>query len=202
MNNRTIGISILVLVAIIAAAAAVHVATSDDGGDEHPSTSDANPLESDISELPIGSELVFETAGTYANVYGTYELYGKETYTVISKTSSSISFEVHGTVYAEHNGYSTVFSRSNGDVKSWDLADDHEPSEPGQLSTVFGTVDVKVVDWELQENAGGFVITDLGSTQYWTDTGYGVMQSMNYSIDSTNEVVMVTKTLTSVSVAD
>ena len=207
MNNKILGTALVLVIVIAVAAVAIYASGTDETGD-HPETPDTpdipatTPLDRDISELPLGSELIFETTGSYTNAYGSYELSGEETYTVISKTSSLITFEVNGTVYAKLNGQQIIFSQSNGDVKTWDLTDDHEPSEKGVLSTEFGIVDVKIVDWVLPENAGGFKITNLGSTQFWTDTGYGVKQSMNYSIDSTGEVTMVTKTLTSIVESD
>lgn len=200
-SKTTVAVVAVIVIVVIAAAAAALALGSGDGGDsgtDAPDTPTENPLMNDLTELDIGDELVFDVSGSYANRYASYTIDGTETYTVIGKTSDSVTFEVNGTTYAKSGSQSVVFSQSNGDVKTWNMPDPDQPHEDGVLDTPYGPVDVMIVDFDLPDTAAGYRVTDLGSYQYWTETGFGVKQSMNYSIDSTNEVTKVTKTLVSV----
>ena len=202
MNGKTATaiVAMIFVVVIVATAAALTLGSGDggDGGSDTPETPTENPLMNDLTDLDIGDELMFDVSGSYTNRYASYTIHGEETYTVIGKTSDSVTFEVNGTTYASSGGQSIVFSRSNGDVKTWDMPDPDQPHEDGVMDTPYGPMDVMIMDFDLLDTSAGYRITDLGSYQYWTETGFGVKQSMNYSVDSTNEVTKVTKTLTSV----
>lgn len=205
MESKTIGLifASLVTMVIIVAAAFVLMGDGNEPSDtpEQNQTPETNPIDIYIGDLPIGSTMTFETSGTYTYGSYVYTLSGTEEYKVISKTSASISFEVNGTIYASYGGQKITFSKSNGDIKTWDLTDKHEPSEKGVLETSFGVVNVKKVVWNLPSKVGDIKITDLGSSQFWSESGYGLKQMMNYT-SNTGESVKSTKTLIDIEVKE
>lgn len=207
MNVKVLLAVSTAIVAVVVICAALVIVGGDDEN-EVPVTPDIvdpidpiNPMDTNLSDLPIGSVLKWEVSGTYTSRGIVYDLTGDETYEVVSKDSKSISFKVNGIHYAVYGSWKQVISKSNDDIKTWDLTDDHTPYEVGELDTEFGVQKVKVVDWIIPDTTAGYKITNQGSKQYWGyDNGFGLLQRMAYSIDSTGEVVFETKTLVSVEI--
>ncbi len=170
MNSKTTATVVAVIVVIVIVTTAIALALgSGNGGDSEmdtPETPTENPLLNNLTDLNIGDKLVFEVSGSYTNRYASYIIDGTETYTVIGKTSDSVTFEVNGTTYAKYGNQSIVFSQSNGDVKTWEMPDPDQPHESGVLDTPYGPMDVMIVDFDLPDTAAGYKITDLGSYQY------------------------------------